>query len=505
MFGLLIHGPEELHFMRVRCFVKWCLVVLVAGSLVPACKTRSNSSELREIWLNLLDSKWKAAQEVSDKNEYIRRFETLPLAGALQPAPWSNVIYSNETSGLAKRYLAKSNATEYRLDSTSDVKDSSKLSSIEKYDLLLNHKQWELTLAERIRTRGDSNKSVDPLRSLQQDWAAASLLFAEPSPILVKSDKGDNIAFSSGDIKGLLTRFVSQRSTPDEGVEVRSLGGICRLDSDSYRRALESRTIAKEAWKDLKFDDCFSVNAGAFHLALTNLIGLRAESFIIDPVVDFELNHFPLQAYKSETLGTPTLDDKNHQEIQIKTTVTYIVPSDFSETKDKSPQTKNVVYRYRIELDEGGDIVGGTWLGSESPQLAWMQNRPRFNREDAQLEKLYTTSVSLPSRMAMRNFSSIDTDDPRINVRDSDALAVNKKYRLELSGDVPRGADGLKIFLKSAFRPLGNVSIFRNTFADEDSLMSIEVQFHSSTSVRALKQAIRAHSNGRADVHQILR
>ncbi|RYZ56926.1 MAG: hypothetical protein EOP07_11310 [Proteobacteria bacterium] len=280
---------------------------------------------------------------------------------------------------------------------------------------------------------------------------------------------------------------------------------MCRLDSDSYRRALESRTIAREAWKDLKFDDCFSVNAGAFHLALTNIVGLRGESFIIDPVVDFEFHHFPVQGFKSETLGTPTLDDKNHQELQIKTVVTYVLPSAFSETKNKTPSSKTVIYRYRLELDETGDIVGGTWLGSESPQVVWMQNRPRFSKDDGKLEKLYTTSVSLPARMAMRNFASIDTEDPQISVRETDAMAVNKKYRLELSGDVPRGADGLKIFLKSAFRPLGNVSIFRNTFADEDSLMSIEVQFHTPSSFRALKQAIRAHSNGRADVHQILR
>ncbi|RYZ59200.1 MAG: hypothetical protein EOP07_04655, partial [Proteobacteria bacterium] len=250
--------------MRIRCFITWSLLILLPFAVLPSCKTRSNSSELREIWFNLLDSKWKAAQEVSDKNEYIRSFGTLPLSGALQPAPWSNVIYTSESSGLAKRYLAKNNATEYRLDSAAEIKDTTKLSSIEKYDLLLGHKQWELTASERVRTRGDANKPVDPLRSLEQDWAAASLLFAEPSPVKIKADNGGDIAFSSGDIKGLLTRFVSQRSTTDDGVETRSLGGICRLDSDSYRRALESRTIAREAWKDLKFDDCFSVNAGAF-------------------------------------------------------------------------------------------------------------------------------------------------------------------------------------------------------------------------------------------------
>ncbi|MBC7533266.1 MAG: hypothetical protein H7318_16975 [Oligoflexus sp.] len=481
------------------------LIFLSGLMSLASCKTRSSASELKEIWFNLLDSKWKAAQEVSDKNEYIRAFDQLPLQASLTPAPWSDAIYPDTSNGLAFRFAAKNNATQYRLDPPAQLKDLNLLSPIEKYDLLLDHQQWELTGAERLRTSAKDGKAVDPRRSLAQDWAAASIIFAEPGPIRLSSESGRSIPFGSSDIKALLTRFVSQHSLADEGVETRSLGGVCRLDSDSFRRVLEARTIAPDSWKELKFEDCFSINAGAFHLALTNLLGLRQESFILDPVLDQEFTHFPVVSFKSESLGTAVEDDNHHQNLQIKTLVSYIVPSPSSSSKNKAPSLRSSTYRYTIELDEAGDIVGGTWLGQDAPQVAWMQNRPKFTADDSKLETLYTTSVSLPARMAMRNFASVSSDDPQTLVRDVDPLVVNKKYRLELSGDVPRGADGLKIFLKSAFRPLGNVSIYRNTFADEDATMSIEVQFHNPTTVRAVKQALRAHSNGRSEVAQILR
>ncbi|MEK7856700.1 MAG: hypothetical protein AAB288_11470, partial [Acidobacteriota bacterium] len=326
-----------------------------------------------------------------------------------------------------------------------------------------------------------------------------------PAPIKATSNSGRVIRFGSSDIKALLIRYVNQHSKADAGVETLSLGGVCHLDSDSLRKAIENRTLTPEAWQGLNADTCFSVNAGAFHLALTNLVALRHESFVIDPQVDQDFTHFPIQSFTSETLGTPVETPDQHKEVQIKTSVTYVIPSASAPNRGAMPPVKTAIFRYSLELDGAGEIVGGTWLGSPIPQVIWMQNRPKFAADDETLEKLYTLSVSLPSRMAMHDFSAIDTEDLQMAVRDNDPLVVNKKYRLELCGDVPRGADGLRSFLKTAFRSLGNISIFRNTFADEDAVMSIEVQFHNATSFRALKQAIRAHSNGRSEVSRILR
>ncbi len=323
------------------------------------------------------------------------------------------------------------------------------------------------------------------------NYAVASILFAEPGNV-----KAGSLVQSAAQIKSNLVKFVEKHSRSDDGVETRSLGGVCRLDSDSYRKSLEPRAASGDGMRQFDENQCFAVNAGAFHLALTNFIALRNLSFILDPEADQEFVYYPVTSFVSEPLGVPVNLEDNETQLQIKNTVKFLLPSG---------ELKSMIYRYTLQIDASGDIIGGEWLGKAQPQLIWMQNRPRFTAEDKALEEAYTLSVSLPVRMAKQDFSSLDLEDPKIPVRESDPLQVNHKYRIELSGDVPRGADGLKTFLRAAFRPLGNVSIYRNTFADEDRVISIEIQLHTPQKLEGLKQAIRDHSNGRSEIERILR
>ncbi len=99
----------------------------------------------------------------------------------------------------------------------------------------------------------------------------------------------------------------------------------------------------------------------------------------------------------------------------------------------------------------------------------------------------------------------MDLEDPRVPLTQKEPLVSNHKYRIELKGEVPRGADSLKSFLSQACRALGNVTIYRNTFADEDSYVSIELQVHKPLVQESLIEAIRDHSNGRAEIKAILR
>jgi hypothetical protein len=326
---------------------------------------------------------------------------------------------------------------------------------------------------------------------LQMNSAAASILFAEPKDV----KKGPRRQ-SALQIKTALAKFVETHSRSDDGVETRSLGGVCRLDSDSYRKALEARALSDQSLRLPDEDQCFAVNAGAFHLATANFIALRNLSFVLDNEVDQVFVHYPVTSFKAEALGIPVPTDNNHTQYPIKNTVTYRLPTG---------EMRSTIYRYTLEVDEGGDIIDGEWLGQAQPQVIWVQSRPRFTQEDKTLEEAYTLSVSLPVRMAMQDISTLDRNDLKVPMGDKDALTVNQKYRIELSGDVPRGADGLKAFLNAAFRSLGNISIFRSTTADEDKVVSIEIQIHSPQTIEGLKRAVRDHSNGRSEIERILR
>lgn len=398
------------------------LFLLLLG---PACKTRSGGDELKEAWVDLVDSKYRAVAEVSDRFEFIRTHSTLPSKGEAKPLPWND---------------------------------------LEKSDLTPNLNQ-----------------------------AVASILFAEPSAVKASASQS---AQSAATIKSLLVNFISERSTSEDGVETFSLGGACRMDGESYRKSLEPRASSQEAMKTLDDGQCFSVNAGAFHLATSNLLGLRNLSFVIDPEIDQEFIFSPVVKFSVEPLGLAVKTDDNHTQLQIKNSLTYLLATG---------ELKTSIYRYVLELDESGEVVNGEWLGKAAPQVIWMQNRPAFGPSDKDLEQLYTSSVSLPVRMALQDFSSFEVDRPMTPVRDQDPLLVNHKYRIELKGDVPNGADSLKNFLNSAFRKLGNISIYRNSFADEEGTVSIVIQVHEAQSFVALKEAVRAHSNGRTEIERILR
>ncbi len=406
-------------FTRIRATAAIALIS------VFGCKTRSGSNELSEAWISLLDSKWQAVEDASDRNEYLRSYRELPEKAKLARLPWTDF---------------------------------------------------------------SRNQSLHDL-----NYAVASILFAEP--VAIKGSKSE-APYSAEAIKALLIRFVSENSSSDEGVETRSLGGICRIDSDSYRKALEPKASSLASLRRLDQNQCFSVNAGAFHLALANFIGLRGHSFLLDPDFDQEFAHYPVTAYKFETLGVPEAGKDDHAFLQMKATVQYLLPS--GELKDQ-------IYRYRLEMDAAGDIVNGDWMGESKPQLAWMQNRPKFGSNHKSLEEIYTRSVSLPNRLSVSDFSSMDLEDPRVPLTQKEPLVSNHKYRIELKGEVPRGADSLKSFLSQACRALGNVTIYRNTFADEDSYVSIELQVHKPLVQESLIEAIRDHSNGRAEIKAILR
>ncbi|MCX6111320.1 MAG: hypothetical protein NTZ90_17125 [Proteobacteria bacterium] len=62
---------------------------------------------------------------------------------------------------------------------------------------------------------------------------------------------------------------------------------------------------------------------------------------------------------------------------------------------------RNVIYRYRVELNAAGGIIGGEWLSNERPDFLWTQGMPLFEGEFQLLGKIYgkatdPATVSLP-------------------------------------------------------------------------------------------------------------
>ena len=82
--------------------------------------------------------------------------------------------------------------------------------------------------------------------------------------------------------------------------------------------------------------ECEDTNAGAFHVVLTNFVGRKNRSFIIDKTRDLEVWNQPVYGYESKILeerkgASEGSHPRTHKEITLETVVYYIaeVPQTF--------------------------------------------------------------------------------------------------------------------------------------------------------------------------------
>ena len=256
-------------------------------------------------------------------------------------------------------YPAASLIREGRVDS---------LSPAEKYDLLVGDPAYTLTKAFIY----EINQRTEPWEGSCDGWAYAS--FNEPAPVKavkVRNLAGQLITFYPSDIRALLTLLYSD-------YRVSSFGGKCNVDNPAID--VKGRVIDKS---------CRDTNPADFHTVLVNQVGIHKRSFSVDtdyakevwnqPVRSFKLRYFNPQTLRPYTHG---FDAKVHKSQFSrdrfakfrKPNGTYVVAVDVSveyqmEAFPKSTttlaashdKTTTSKYRYDLELDAAGNIIGGEW------------------------------------------------------------------------------------------------------------------------------------------------
>jgi hypothetical protein len=167
------------------------------------------------------------------------------------------------------------------------------------------------------------------------------------------------------------------------GEKTKFLGSRCSLDKAHGNFYYES--------------ECADTNAGAFHVILTNYIGLRNESFVIDRTRDAEVWNQPVEAFSVKVLeesrgASDGAAEGTRKEVVVETLVRWVaeVQNEWNRSGTNLQVSK---YRYKLELDSRGRIIGGAWLSWERPDFIWTQTRPGFSGFMAPLEDLYRRSV----------------------------------------------------------------------------------------------------------------
>lgn len=324
----------------------------------------------------------------------LEAIESARLTRAKLPeAPWSDDYWPIYSGIIAKRYSDpnypdspnwKANA-DYALKGlrSSSVET---LSPAEKYDLLIGDQANTLTRV--LWAEGESYfkrfGKVEPWMGICEGWAAASFMIPRPTHKIevVAADGRTSIPFYPSDIKALASLLWSRAP----GV-TRNAGLRC---NDKDPAAENGRP---------KDTDCFDSNPATLHVALVNQIGIHKSGLVMDANFDYEVWNFPISGYqywyfnpatgnqvRSLSEAKVALSDfrndpyRGHRApaavaiVGVLMRVSYMLETSPRQTDRDGPEHDRYSYadyRYDLELDAKGQIIGGEWYQVAHPDFLW--------------------------------------------------------------------------------------------------------------------------------------
>lgn len=222
----------------------------------------------------------------------------------------------------------------------------------------------------------ETREAVETWWGLCHAWAPAAI--NEPEPIHPVTING--VTFYSADIKALI-QTVYDRSNS------RILGGRCNT---------------KEPERDergrIKDPACRDTNAGSFHLIMSNFLGIHNMALLEDRTYNYEVWNQPVVGFEvtqmteidvakaNELLGvegdTYIYNDDAKRFAEVFATVKYITESE-AEAEALMPvisrYTRSDNYKYILEMDADGNIIGGEWLQGRAQHSTWgVSEQPDF-------------------------------------------------------------------------------------------------------------------------------
>lgn len=349
--------------------------------------------------------------------------DSLPKSGETKIIPWSDTYWPTFKGGISYRWNETDcgNIPENERRGYTIGKMPPKLSCLspsEKFDLLMGDKKWTLTNYERKRTgimktipgsnEYDPQFKIAGWEGICHAWSPATIAYEEPKPTLLKNPDGIVIPFGSSDIKALLAFGIHLESPiiPQLRNTTRFAGTRCSEDFKKLKKDLELGKISRNEFvKKMSDANCTEdINAGSFHIILTNQIGIRDQAFVIDRTRDAEVWNQPVFAYEYQTF--PYFDripedshPKTESLVRVVLKIKMIV--EIEPTWNARPYPKGVneikeeKYEYLLELGSNGLILGGKWISENRPDFVWKKTKvDAFQSIIAALKPSYEFSIS---------------------------------------------------------------------------------------------------------------
>lgn len=360
-----------------------------------------------------------------------------PLYQGMVGNTYQDKDYSTFIFSIVKNLDWKKNVKDYKKRSLEvhpkiyelSEEDLAKLSPSEKYDILLgdtsfdltnriwayaekwgNEKKWgflsAIDLPDGYRVP-DANKLMAFWEGICHGWAVAAGHSERPeNTVLVTLPNGKKMPFYPNDIKALIS-LMWANSTIQSNVIFE--GNRCNKknpDKDKHGRYID---VEKDRDDSVLVPRCADVHPGIFHVSMVNLLGVEGRSFVVDkaaeaaianqPVSGYELKYYNPKDGKEGSLMESVISradygKKDPFSVSRNPEATHIVGVDvklkyvdweFPKKKEtnsaEDDKIKDFTFRYDLELDPSGKVVGGQWrVGKKGGQNLFNQktNQPDF-------------------------------------------------------------------------------------------------------------------------------
>ena len=336
-------------------------------------------------------------------------FAQLPARGRSARAPWSQSYWSFNSGGLQRRY--QTNEKSYTILTRAQVasmnqQQLNRLSPTEKYDILMNHLKDDVndpghfvaTKTVRSYVQEEEAKGFE-LGGFCHAYAPLAVHLEEPGSAIEENIShlgGKSLQFYSADIAALLT--LNQHATQRAALESGSYQEVGRRCPAVVANSGTGSPILRDG------SGCQSINAGTFHMIVTNQLGRLSQALMIDTRKDLVVLNEMLHSYD---LWSKTITDRGAGVFlqsaaagtarveEVVMTARFIASPRAVAINGRTPVEKVHTYKYRLELDAAGKIIGGSWhKNSERPDFIWTVGITPKRSSLPRVFELYEKSLS---------------------------------------------------------------------------------------------------------------
>lgn len=296
-----------------------------------------------------------------------KNFSELPLTGqSTDPQKfWSSDYWARKKGGINYRWNS-ANPTGFNLKSP--TKEQATQMSEAELATLAPTEKWDIFIGRYdYPAKTEVAKYASPSRPIWEGicdgWAGAALNHNEPRPQVVTNPDGIRIPFGSSDIKGLLSWYYAKKHSGGYAMMGRRCNGGTVFGTDRCNE---------------------DMNSGAFHIVLTNKVGITGTSFIADIDRNSEVwNHiaydYTSQIVSSNLRPRNTSAAGTAKVMRMRTSVEWVYSlarNSWDPVLGTSAQnTLRRTYEYYLDLDRNGKIIGGDWISKTRPDFLWLERK----------------------------------------------------------------------------------------------------------------------------------